>query len=93
MNNDDYVLRSKAIEAIDESLSCVFVTSVGKSIMDKVPSEDAAPVRRGKWIKGTNHGFGVYTITCNQCGHSEATSVAPNFCSNCGSKNERVIPW
>ena len=41
--------------------------------------------KRGRWIIGTNHGLGVKTLTCSQCGYVEVSSNIPNFCGNCGA--------
>jgi rubrerythrin len=49
----------------------------------------AQPERKsGKWIKGANHGLGVYTLTCDKCGYVDVSSNVINYCPNCGAKME-----
>ena len=56
-------------------------------ILYTMPS--AQPERkRGKWIKGANHGLGVYTLTCDKCGYVDVSSNVINYCPNCGAKME-----
>ena len=44
--------------------------------------------KTGKWIKGANHGLGVYTLTCDKCGYVDVSSNVINYCPNCGAKME-----
>ena len=58
------------------------------NVLKDVPSVEAEPVRRGKWIDETFKPWGLvhHPYKCDQCGeHSEATS---DFCPWCGAKME-----
>ena len=76
---NDLISRQAAIEALD----CINGT---EEVLRSLPS--AQPERkRGKWIKGANHGLGVYTLTCDKCGYVDVSSNVINYCPNCGSYN------
>ena len=82
---DDYIKRSNAVNAIDESLKRVFVTPIGTDIMRTVPGEDVAPVRHGRWKCGE---------PCPVCGKNRFDGLdadiwadwTPPYCPNCGAK-------
>ncbi len=43
--------------------------------------------KKGKWVRGTNHGLGVYNYTCSECSHTIVTDDAYNYCPHCGCQN------
>ena len=47
--------------------------------INKIPSEDVAPVRHGRWIYNED---GVFT--CSECGNAESSESY--FCRYCGSR-------
>lgn len=71
------------------------IADIKKSIMD-LPTIDAVPVKRGKWIIRDNPGTGWYRVTCSECGE-DVTATAPcigffpnakvnwNYCPECGA--------
>ena len=81
MAEKEYIEREAAIEAIDESLKHVFVSPVGKSIMDKVPAADVRHVVRGKWR--ANVPPRDLRPRCSVCGELQPQKT--NYCPNCGA--------
>ena len=53
-------------------------------------SEATTERKTGKWIRGTNHGLGVYNYTCSECKHTNVTTTPDDFCGKCGSENKIV---
>lgn len=65
--------------------------------LKSMPTIDAVPVKRGKWIIRDNPGTGWYRITCSECGE-DVTATAPcigffpnarviwDYCPNCGAR-------
>ena len=52
-----------------------------------MPPADVAPVRRGRWIYGTDEETGEQDIvawTCSLCG--EKTQWQPRYCMHCGAR-------
>jgi rubrerythrin len=54
-------------------------------MINKLPAADVRENVHGNWITETNHGLGVHTIRCDNCGHCEVSISTPNFCPNCGA--------
>lgn len=57
-----------------------------QSIIDKLPTVDAEPVRHGHWIFNPKDAIEMmFTLPkCSECGHE--SSDALNYCPNCGAK-------
>ena len=56
--------------------------------IDKAPTVDAEPVKRGKW-KCTYSPYGfLLEQTCSECGltFEESSGVDYNYCPNCGAR-------
>lgn len=92
----DCVTREAAATAIDEFLACIFVTPVGKSIMEKVPAVDVQPVVPGEWIIrggvprcsvcGTK---ALLRLESNVGGCKEYEYCESNVCPKCGAIMKR----
>lgn len=63
--------------------------------LGRVPTIDAEPVRRGRWLLEDNPDTGWYRIACSKCGEDVAP-IAPclgrvvtwDYCPYCGAKME-----
>ena len=63
---------------------------MARTVIEKLPTIDAEPVRHGKWIKSD-----VYTFKkCSECGSVWDAALCENiffiYCPRCGSKNGGV---
>ena len=58
--------------------------------IDSVPTIEAEPVRRGRWIGIDDYPYESWE--CDQCGciYEEMPSWVPNFCPNCGARMEHT---
>ena len=96
------LIDADALKAVFEEKSSEMVCGVElcKAIIsriDEMPTVDAVPVRRGKWIIRDNPDTGWYRITCSECGEN-VTSEAPcigflpnakvmwDYCPYCGAR-------
>lgn len=52
-----------------------------KAVADSAPTIDAAPVVRGRWIKGEN-----WSVTCSVCGSLGIANDGKKYCPYCGAK-------
>jgi hypothetical protein len=63
--------------------SCVRMT------IQWMPTVDATPVRRGRWVPKFGGIFkcGAYWYDCSECGHTVPGGLqsGKNFCENCGA--------
>lgn len=108
----EYIEREAEIEKINhEALhSCYHNRSgearglmLAKDLLQKAPTADVEPVRRGEWIKKdtsvkveTKDGIPIWTtkswcFICSECNkiiNNKQFEEAPNYCCHCGSKNE-----
>ena len=63
-------------------------------LLDRQPTVDAEPVRRGKWILERKPDGTPYCFHCSVCDddfHNIGIEVAYDYCPNCGAKMEGVI--
>lgn len=85
--NVDFIDRNEAIEAVDGKLGDWNAENWAVSILMSLPS--AFPVRRGKWIYGTDKETGEKDIvawTCSECG--EKYPFQPPYCPYCAAEME-----
>lgn len=55
--------------------------------INKIPSEDVAPVRHGKIIETIEDGHMKRTFSCCGTDFTQMTCwMTPNYCPNCGAK-------
>ena len=62
-----------------------------QSIIDKLPTVDAEPVRHGRWQKERNpmmYQIVPYVYVCSQCG--TAFEYETPYCGECGAKMDEV---
>ena len=57
------------------------------AIEREMPTLDYAPVVHGEW-KEEQNGFIPADICCSECGKKYNFFVPPNFCPNCGARND-----
>lgn len=75
---------------MDASLSSVDEDTI-LDLIDSIPTVDAVPVRRGKWIEKEDWSIDDYYYTCSVCGEDFVTVDGTpsenlwNFCPNCGA--------
>lgn len=81
----EYIEREAAINVINK----FFVTPVGKSIMEKVPSADVRLLEKCKWENLVRCGFASVEATCTACGKTLIYKSWWNFCPNCGAQVEK----
>lgn len=74
-------------EIIETSVGDFLLVKIMKTLLEKIPTADVAPVVHGHWILGVRPN--VQMPMCDIC-HKQATSKY-NFCPNCGAKMDRDI--
>lgn len=80
---------------MDASLSSVDEDTI-LDLIDSIPTIDAVPVRRGKWIEKEDWNVDDYYYTCSVCGEDFVTVDGTpsenlcNFCPNCGADMREV---
>ena len=58
-----------------------------EEFINSLPTVDAEPVRRGKWVKFGNDIR--YCSECSKCGYLQSIYLKkPKYCPNCGAKME-----
>ena len=91
----EYIDKAEAIKALTSSADYI---ADALERLDKIPTEDVAPVIHGKWYydpDGVDWGLGAWR--CDQCGERNNNIGGPKnvnplrwagskFCPNCGSK-------
>ena len=82
----DLIDRQRAIDVVDRYFK--FIELNGDICIDGLKMLPSAQPKKGKWIVGANHGLGVKTLTCSECGYVEVSSHILNFCPNCGARME-----
>ena len=62
-----------------------------QSIIDKMPTVDAEPIKHGHWI---NHFDDLFpedsSVECSVCHEYEGIMANDNYCPNCGAKMDEV---
>ena len=53
-------------------------------VIQEMPTVDAVPVRRGKWLK-EDRGHVEYSAVCDKCGYDTFWCEKSNFCPHCGA--------
>ena len=94
---DEYIKRKAALALVkpdapeDEKAAVTIATAkkLVRSIIQRTPAADVAPVRHGRWIDAypdiePNPMF-MYGI-CSECGFEQGFSKYLNYCPNCGAK-------
>ena len=80
---DEYIKRDYAVDAVlDVYYNTSDIDLSGEKFeaaILKIPVDDVAPVRHGRWIK---HDDGVFT--CSECENAESNES--HFCRYCGAK-------
>ena len=64
---------------------------VYRAIAEHLLKNDVRIVKHGKWIKVGANDSGQIVISCSNCHCSDYMDVKPNYCWNCGSKNEEIV--
>lgn len=87
----EYIERRFAVDAIADLMATGFVEDrfimpaelqALKDELEALPSTDAAPVRRGRWI----YCLWIEKYQCDQCKHYVKPGTDRNYCPNCGAK-------
>ena len=92
----EYIEREAEIEKINhEALHACYHNRSGgarglmlaKDLLQKAPTADVEPVRRGKWLENE------YRHYCSECGHMGLFNgfgfkLESNYCPHCGAKME-----
>lgn len=103
---DDLISRKEAIEWVQNILAThLYYHPCSKSRnvpidevidrLERVPSIDAVPVRKGYWIdgwRGRLDGTRYWYRACSECDYERDDDDAEkdtNFCPNCGARMER----
>ena len=79
-------------EAIRDALyDADAITMNGVKILNQFPSSDVEPVKRGRWIMGTDeNGLQTGHRECSRCGeivkYGYSLYGVHNFCNYCGAK-------
>lgn len=94
---DEYIKRKAALALVkpdapeDEKAAVTIATAkkLVRSIIQRTPAADVAPVVHGRWIDAypgiePNPMF-MYGI-CSECGFEQGISKYLNYCPNCGAK-------
>ena len=94
---DEYIKRKAALALVkpdapeDEKAAVTIATAkkLVRSIIQRTPAADVAPVMHGRWIDAypdiePNPMF-MYGI-CSECGFEQGFSKYLNYCPNCGAK-------
>jgi len=91
MPNNDYILRSDAVFAVQKRIEQIsmgnnpYVCSIRQAVRD-APAADVEPKRKtGRWIDLDDH------LLCSSCGASH-TGPDKNYCPNCGAKMDAEPP-
>ena len=58
--------------------------------IDKAPTIEVEPVKRGKIITATDNKDKTYYQYCSECKKILGFKEYPNYCPNCGAKMEEV---
>lgn len=74
----------RAKEIVDTSVGDFILALAMRNLLDRVPTEDAAPVVHGHWTKIAQL-VGVDVLQCSVCGKSHPMRPTA-FCADCGAK-------
>lgn len=87
----DLISRQAVIDLIMETdpFWCEGMTRTIFDGINRLPSVDALPVKRGKWIDETFEPWGLvhHPFKCNLCG--EHAEFASPYCPNCGARMDK----
>lgn len=86
----DYIKRENALNAFSNAFYAGLTAKI-----NKIPSEDVAPVRHGRWIEYGENQDGTHNMRCSKCGaglkskghaNSYYTKHKYRYCQNCGAR-------
>lgn len=82
---DDLISRQDAIEAISNDIMGGLNY---ESILKKIPTVEAEPVRHGRWIfhRMDEDENGLYECSECHCGETHSPNVVVRYCWNCGAR-------
>lgn len=73
----------RAKEIVDTSVGDFILALAMRNLLDRVPTEDAAPVVHGHWIEVAIL-CGIEVLKCSVCGRSHPMRPTA-FCGDCGA--------
>lgn len=84
--SEDTISRQAAIDAVDESLTRVFVEhrDIAEKMINKIPP---APQRTGRWINHVEDGY-VECPFCHSATNCDDSISDLHFCFSCGARME-----
>lgn len=79
----DYIEREAAKAKIREKFKTLEDRIEINEVLNSVPAEDVAPVRRGRWERTP-----TWWIYCSECGNEppKETNIATPYCHWCGAQ-------
>ena len=95
---DEYIKRKAALALVkpdapeDEKAAVTIATAkkLIRSIIQRAPAADVAPVVHGRWIEHKKYIFGTM-YDCSVCGSRILNNGHSwNYCPNCGAKMDEV---
>ena len=63
--------------------------TMARTLIEKLPTIEAEPVRHGRWVDGISRGS--YSIYCSYCGSHKETICSSEYCPACGAKMDAYI--
>lgn len=95
----EYIEREAALALVrpdapeDEKAAVTIATAkkLVRSIIQRAPSADVAPVRHGYWIDNGANGY-KWAFICSRCGYVDGHPFDDrhNFCPSCGARMDEV---
>ena len=96
----DYISRAEALETLEGARLYIVGMRAGKTILaeyatqcrqqyidilNRIPSADVAPVKKGKWITVGKTPNGVIIRKCSYCETVRNGGVKSTYCRDCGA--------